>query len=138
MFDFSAWPPLHPLFVHFTSALLPVSVGLDVCGKFLRRDTMLHAGWWSMLIGTAVTPLTVLYGWRWWWSMDGAELTQRMQIHQWLGVSLMVVYLALTFWRSRFHFKSKKPTIAYLIVTIAVTLLLAWQGHLGAEMSFGT
>jgi uncharacterized membrane protein len=57
--------PLHPILVNFTAALLPVSLLSDLLGRLLKRDTLLHAGWWTLLFAAAVTPLTALAGWLW-------------------------------------------------------------------------
>lgn len=54
--------PLHPILVNFTAALVPASLLSDVLGRVLKRDTLLHAGWWMLLYAAAVTPLTALAG----------------------------------------------------------------------------
>ena len=40
-----SWNHVHPVLVHFTTALLPVSLVCDLAGKYLKRESLTAAGW---------------------------------------------------------------------------------------------
>src|SRR6266700_7555502 len=62
---FVSWDHVHPVLVHFTAALLPVSFFSDAVGKFTDRYSFTPAAWWMLLYGAIATPLTALAGWMW-------------------------------------------------------------------------
>lgn len=129
-------PPLHPILVNFTAALVPTSFASDVIGRLLKRESLRTAAWWMMLYAAIATPLTAAAGWYWLWDlgdMDHAE----MRVHQWLGTGLTLALLPLATWRYWIYRNSQWPRISYLITAGLVVLLLVVQGHLGGVMSFG-
>ena len=136
MWSFFEFPPLHPLLVHFTAALLPMSFVMELTGRIFNRDSLRAAAWWMLLTGTIVTPFTVLFGWLWLNDMD-IDIERQMFIHQWLGTVLAGVYVALTGWRGMLLVKGRKVPVVYLVVLGLMTLALFVQGHIGAQISFG-
>lgn len=50
-------PPLHPILVNTTAALLPASVLSDVLGVMLRKKSLKSAGWWTLTKGPATRNL---------------------------------------------------------------------------------
>ena len=129
-------PPLHPILVNFTAALLPVSVLSDVLGVVLRKESLKSAGWWTLLYAAAVTPLTAIAGWLWMRSMGDMDHPQ-MSVHKWLGTALAVAFVAVAWWRWRIYRCGNKPNVLYLMTVGVVALALVVQGHLGGTMSFG-
>ncbi len=125
-------PPLHPILVHFTTALVPVSFVCDLLGKILRRQSLLSTGWWTILIAAVVTPLTAFSGWMWMRQLGDIGHAE-MSIHQWVGISLAAVLPILAVWRVR----KGTPSLFYLLATGLLVLALSFQGHLGWMMSFG-
>jgi uncharacterized membrane protein len=131
-------PPLHPILVNFTAALLPASVVSDVLGRWRRKPSLTAAGWWMLCYAAIVTPFTALAGWMWLRQMSDMDV-QPMTIHKWLGTGLIVVFTALAFWRWRIHRRANEPPSAlYLMCAAVVVVLLTVQGHLGGKMSFDT
>ena len=130
-------PPLHPILVNFTAALLPVSFVSDVLGRWLRRESLSVAAWWMLCYAAAITPATAIAGWVWLRASDGMDHAE-MDIHKWLGTSLVAVFAALAWWRWRYHRAARAPSATYLTLAALVTVLLVYQGHLGGTMSFGT
>ena len=129
-------PPLHPILVNFTAALLPVSVLSDVLGVVLRKESLKSAGWWMLLYAAAVTPLTAIAGWLWMRSMGDMDHPE-MTAHKWLGTALAVAFVAVALWRWRIYRNGNKPNALYLVAVGVVALALVVQGHLGGTMSFG-
>ena len=137
-------PPLHPILVNFTAALIPVSVLSDWLGRWLKRDSLAAAGRWTMLYAAAVTPFTAAAGW--WWLLQGehGDHGPPMVVHQWLGTFLAAAAVALGVWRwladrdrTAAGGRRGHPGIAYLLAATLVVVALVVQGHLGGRMSFG-
>jgi uncharacterized membrane protein len=130
-------PPLHPILVNFTAALIPSAFVADLMGRLLGRASLHVAAWWMLLFGTVITPLTVIAGWFWLRQMQDMG-HDAMAIHQWLGTALTIVFAALAVWRWTFHRSARIPTVTYLGVACLVVAVLVYQGHLGGGMSFGS
>lgn len=131
-------PPLHPILVNFTAALVPLSLFSDVLGRLLRKPSLTSAGWWMLLYAAAVTPFTALAGWLWLRQMGGMDIPA-MAIHKWLGTALAVVFSVLVFWRWRIHRRDgAAPGALYMICAAVVVAALTFQGHLGGSMSFAS
>lgn len=133
---FIALPPLHPILVNFTAALLPAAFLSDLLGKLLGKKSLTSAGWWMLLYGAVVTPLTALAGWLWLKDMGDMQRGE-MLVHQWLGTSLALLFIPLTLWRWRLFRTDQTPGPLYLTVAGVVVAVLTLQGHLGGMMSFG-
>jgi uncharacterized membrane protein len=130
-------PPLHPLFVNFTAALIPVSFVFDLLGAWLRKDVLRAVGWWTLACAAFATPFTVLFGWLWFRSMGDADQWQ-MPIHQWLGTAAGVVVLLVAAWRGWMYRTGRHPNWMYGVVGCALLAALVFQADLGASMSFGS
>jgi uncharacterized membrane protein len=134
----SSWhmPPLHPIFVNFTAALIPASVLSDWLGRYLHRDSFHKAAWWMLLYAAVVTPITAAAGW--WWMREMKDMNDwRLPVHMWLGFSLTAVAIALAVWRGCLHRTGRAPGLAYLLVASVAVAAIVVQGELGGQMSFG-
>lgn len=129
-------PPLHPILVNFTAALVPVSVASDVLGRMLRRRSLHATGWWTLLYAALATPFTALAGWLWLRSMGDMD-HPGMAVHQWLGTALAAGLAPLVLWRGWLYRKDAVPPVTYLVVAGVLLAALVYQGHLGGTMSFG-
>ena len=128
--------PFHPMLVNFTAALIPVSFAFDLLAAWLRKEQFSTVGWWTLLAAAVVTPFTALAGWLWMRSMDHADHGQ-MAAHQWLGISLATVVIAMAAWRGWLQRRGAKPGWPYAAAAVLVFGALVYQGELGASMSFG-
>lgn len=130
-------PPLHPILVNFTAALVPASFVSDVLGRFLRRASLTASAWWMLLYATLITPFTAATGLYWMRSMDVLQHGP-MSIHKWLGIGMVFMLIVLTNWRWRFHRRATSPGWPYLIVAAVIVGALTIQGHLGGSMTFAS
>jgi len=134
-----AWNHVHPVLVHFTTALLPVSLASDVAGKLTDRYSLTPAAWWMLFYGAIATPLTAIAGWM--WASDigtaGSAFGSLLTTHRWLGLGLFVAMTALAVWRGRTFGRSEKPGAPYLAFALLVCLLLFYQGFTGGKMTLG-
>lgn len=131
------WEHLHPIMVNFTAALIPASVFSDLSGRLLRRESLRHAAWWTLLYAALVTPFTALSGWFWKRSVEAALSPELIAVHQWLGIWLACAFPVLVVWRWRFHKRGESPGVAYLVTAVTTLLALMYQGHVGGGMAFG-
>jgi uncharacterized membrane protein len=135
-----SWDHVHPILVHFTTALLPVSVFSDLLGRFTDRYSLTPAAWWMLLYGTIATPLTALAGLMWGADIEnstGGAAGSILRTHQWLGISLVIGFLFLAVWRGRIFMLEKKPSVIYLASAAIVVAALMYQGYLGGKMTMG-
>ena len=143
MFLFSSlfsWGHVHPVLVHFTTALLPVSFVSDVAGRFTDRYSLTPAAWWMLLYGAIATPLTALAGWMWAADIEklsGGSVGSTMTVHRWLGISLVLGFLFMAIWRGRIFILARKPGIIYFAAAAVVIAALMYQGYLGGNMTLG-
>jgi Predicted membrane protein len=136
LFSLFSWGHVHPVLVHFTTALLPASVASDMIGKYTQRYSLTSAAWWMLLYGAIATPLTVTAGWMW-ASEIGPEPGGTMTIHEWLGTGLVICFLVLAVWRGRIFFLNRKPGLKYLGFAGCTVAALMYQGYLGGRMTIG-
>lgn len=130
------FPPLHPILVNFTAALIPVSFAFDVLGRVTRKESLRSAGWWTLLAAVIVTPFTAFAGW-WWLRTMGEMDHSTMTIHKWLGTSLAVAVVPMVLWRGWLYRRGIPPAWPYLLALLLVVGALVYQGDLGGSMSFG-
>src|SRR5215467_14682707 len=109
---------IHPILVNFTAALIPASLASDMLGKTLRKQSLTHAAWWMLVYAAAITPFTVLAGWYWKRSVEAMLPPGTITVHQWLGTSLAVLFLALAGWRFGIHRKNRAPTVSYFLLAL--------------------
>ena len=128
---------IHPILVNFTAALIPASVFSDLSGRLLRRESLRHAAWWTLLYAALVTPGTVLSGWFWKRSIEAALSPELIAVHQWLGIGLAFAFPILVVWRWRFHQRGVSPGLAYFVTAVLTLSALMYQGHVGGSMAFG-
>ena len=131
-----SWTHIHPVLVHFTTALLPVSFVSDIAGKYSSRESFTSAAWWMLFFGAIATPLTALAGWLW-ASELGSIGGHDMSTHRWLGLSLVAGFSFMAIWRGRLFILDKKPGYAYLAFAAIVLAALMYQGYLGGKMTLG-
>jgi len=133
------WSHIHPVLVHFTTALLPVSLVSDVLGKFTHRSSLTPAAWWMLLYAALATPATAIAGWMWAGDLTGMAdaTTGAMATHQWLGTILTVCFLVLALWRGRAFRSREKPSPAYFAFAAVTVAALMYQGYLGGKMTLG-
>lgn len=133
-----SWNHVHPVLVHFTTALLPVSLVCDLTGKYLKRESLTAAGWWTLFFGAIATPFSALAGWLWISDLEtGGFHDRNLATHKWLGITLVAGFLITAIWRVRFFRADAKPGIVYLGFAGIVVVALFYQGYLGGKMTLG-
>lgn len=134
-----SWNHIHPVLVHFSTALVPASLTSDALGKYFRRDSLTAAAWWMLLYGAVATPLTVFAGWMWAADLPASvsDNLPGLMIHKWLGLFLSISFGAMAMWRKSISPSAAKPGTTYLLFGALIVGLLMFQGFLGGQMTIG-
>ena len=135
-----SWNHVHPVLVHFTTALLPVSVVSDAVGRFTDKYSLTPAAWWMLLYGALATPLTALAGWFWAAEIDaaaGGGHNSTLSTHRWLGLGLVFAFVILAVVRGRHFVLGRKPGVIYFAVAAVILAALMYQGYIGGKMTLG-
>jgi uncharacterized membrane protein len=134
-----SWNHIHPVLVHFSTALVPASLVSDAFGKYLGRNSLTVAASWMMLYGAIATPFTVVAGWLWAAGIPAAaaEHLPGLVLHKWLGLSLAIIFGVMATWRSETSLGAGMPGLPYLILGAFVMAALMFQGFLGGQMTIG-
>lgn len=131
-------PNWHPIFVHFTIALLSMSVLFFVIQAFLSEkhrwqtnlSTLAKANLW---IGIGFALVTALAGWFAYNSVNHDTPSHlAMTKHRNIALTTLGVFIILTLWSLFIRIKGKPPLLFSLAMLIAGGLLTI-TGWLGAE-----
>jgi uncharacterized membrane protein len=132
-----SWQHVHPVLVHFTTALLPASMVSDAAGKVFTRASLNQAAFWMVLYAALATPFTAFAGWMWAATIVPGHITGTLATHQYLGFFLGAAYIVLAAWRWRAFRAGGCPRAGYLVAAAAVMALLFYQGYLGGRLTLG-
>ncbi len=130
-------PNWHPIFVHFTIALLSISAVFYLAGLVLKREHLLVVARWNLWIGAVATIGTVLAGWYAYNTVthDGPSHAAMTDHRNWALVTASVfILLALwTFWKQR---GAKTVSSTFVVVMLFAAGLLAITGYKGGEVVY--
>lgn len=129
---------LHPIFVHFTIALIVVFVLLDFIGLFTRNPAYHFAAWINLIIAAIFTVATVAAG-------MAAEVMLKpsvaahdtLDVHRTLAFAVSGVLALLLIWRIALRGRfPKKGGAIYGAMGILAIALTAGTGYYGGEMVY--
>lgn len=137
-------PNWHPVFVHFSVALLSVSVGLHLLDRVLpdgtlRRELAVTANW-SLWLGALFAAITVVAGWFAYNSVTHDEPSHAaMTVHRNWGLATLAAFLALALWSGWMRRRATmpvRPGIIFLLLLVAGGVLLAGTAWRGGELVY--
>jgi uncharacterized membrane protein len=134
-----SWNHIHPVLVHFSTALVPASLASDILGRYLNRKSLSSAAWWMILYAAIATPLTAAAGlmWAFQFPAPAAAHLPGLSTHMWLGLFLTITFGVLTVWRGKIFAGAYPPGAIYLLSNAVVVAALMYQGFLGGQMTIG-
>ena len=155
--------PIHPNLVHLTVGLVVIGIAFDIAGAFypierrlfrflalpVTRSALHDVGWYNLLAGVVTAFFTVAAGL---YEMLLAEplpgvtsafglgSLDTMLWHGVGGVALLLLLTAMVVWRGfqRFAWRrdmGRQVQWSYLLAGVALVLLLAVHGTLGAQLA---
>ncbi len=133
-------PNLHPIFVHFTVALLSLSVGLYAVTPFIKsplKEQWLTVARWTLWFGAGITIITGLAG------LDAYNTVAHdtpshlaMTDHKNWAIVTIVLFLALASWSIVWARKGKQLGMAFIICMIIAGSVLASTAWRGGEVVY--
>lgn len=129
-------PNWHPIFVHFTVALLAVATALHLLSHFMPdgglADQWATVARWNLWFGTGVTLLTVAAGWYAFYTVGhDAPSHAAMTGHRNWAMATLTLFLGIAAWKYFLHRHGRGRSglfTAVLVVAAAVLLSTAWRG----------
>jgi uncharacterized membrane protein len=127
----------HPIFVHFSVALLTVATGFYLLASIFRKAA-LRGQWiavaeWNLWVGFGLTACTLLFGWIAFntVSHDSDAVHELMEAHALLALITFGGFAVLTLWSVR-HRRSggypSWPFIGLLLICFGLLAATGWRG----------
>lgn len=132
----------HPIFVHFTVALLATSVVLYCIAlparKAAWRGRLLAGAELNLWIGAAITVVTVAFGWIAFQTVphDEQAVHELMALHRNVALATLAGFAALAAVSIRHRRNVGYPSILFVIALLAALAGLAATGLLGGKLVF--
>ncbi len=129
-------PNWHPLFVHFTVALLTISVVLFTLTKVVTNwrleDQWLATAYWNLWIGVAISVVTVIAGFIAFNSVEHDTPSHvAMLDHRLWALLTFALFFVMAIW-AVIQYRSEKPPTTLFICILLVGLFMlsstAWRG----------
>ncbi len=138
--NFEIIPNWHPIFVHFSIALLSISSALLIIGKFapqkyLWRNTALTVSRWNLLIGATISIITVLAGWYAYNTVNHDEPSHlAMTSHMKWALVTFSLFVVVATW----SLITRKKEVGFLLTAFQLfaTLMLLVTGLKGGELVY--
>lgn len=140
-------PNWHPILVHFTVALLSVSVALFLIESFVRKRPwhiqLVTVARWNLWLGALAAVATVIAGFDAFNSIPHSSENQHLAMldHRKWALSTAGLFIVLAAWslsaslRGKADFSKAKNFVFVSLMTIA-GLMLATTGYKGAELVY--
>ena len=134
-------PNWHPIFVHFTVALITVSSLCYLIGFFTNKypfgKELLIVGRWCLWFGALAAIATVIAGFIAYYSVAHDTLShEAMTIHRNWAIATFIVIVVAAAWSTWTYIKAKTaPFVFVLLMLIAFSLVSVTAWH-GAEVVY--
>lgn len=133
---FQILPNWHPIFVHFSVALLTVAAALHLASHFVSKPALANqwtiAARWNLWIGIGLTLLTVAAGWYAYYTVDhDAPSHAAMTVHRNWAMVTLALFLGIAAWEYYLHRHSKGKGWLFtglLVIAAALLISTAWHG----------
>jgi uncharacterized membrane protein len=129
-------PNWHPIFVHFTVALVFLSGALFVLSRLVTNwrleDQWLATAYWSLWIGALISVGTVIAGWYAFNSVEHDTVAHEAMIeHRNLALVTFIVIAIMAIWSLVQYVKEQSPSLVFLgcmVLSVATIGSTAWHG----------
>lgn len=135
-------PNWHPIFVHFTVALLTISVALFAVSKIVTswrlEDQWAAAAYWNLWIGTLLSIATVAAGWYAFGTVDhdDAALSAMVEHRAW-ALAAFGLFAVLAVWAVVQYNAEKKPSALFVVCGLVGLVLLFAAARHGGDLVYG-
>ena len=129
-------PNWHPIFVHFTIALLSISALFYLAGLITKKDVFYTVGKWNLWVCALITVCTVLAGLQAAGTVDhDAQSHAAMMNHRNWALGTASVFAVLAAW-SVFKHRKAAPTAIFTVLLLLASGALAVTGYKGGELVY--
>lgn len=130
-------PNWHPIFVHFTLALLSVSLGLFIVGKFVKCDQAILVAKWNLWMGAGISLFTLVAGvYAYNTVAHDTPSHEAMTEHRNWALATMALLVPVVIWSVVSHRQKKPVSMGFLALFLVVGGLLASTGWHGGEVVY--
>ncbi len=128
----------HPLVVHFPIALLFMSALFYFIGVFVKKESLIEAGKWTLWSGTLFAIVTVVTGLQAAYTVPHNDESHRiMVVHQNMGYVILGISIVLSVWLLIVKASiPKKGRLVFLVALALLNLILIQQADLGGRMVY--
>ena len=134
-------PNWHPIFVHFTVALLTMSVIFYWLGRFIPSQRWQHEfiiiARWCLWATAIITIITVSLGFYAYYTVAHDEIVHVvMTTHRnWAVIALVIIWL-ITLWSWFIYRRNKKISVFFLMALLFVLATVTVTAWYGGELVF--
>lgn len=129
---------LHPVFVHFSAALLVAGGAAESLGILAVRERVERLGSVLVVLGTLSLVPTVVTGFLAENTLDvPASVAPLLSGHERIGLSILAVFLSSQLWKG--WFRGRVPPgqrFLYAALLLFGVVLVGWGAFLGGEMVY--
>ncbi len=137
MMNMEMIPNWHPLLVHFTIALLSISVVLYLTGYIFKKPHLLLVGRWNLWIGAVFTIGTIVAGFDAYNTVTHDALSHAaMTDHKKWAIPTGSVFIGLAVWALWKHRGAETVHLGFVLIMLLASLSLAITGYKGAEVVY--
>lgn len=134
-------PNWHPVFVHFTVALISISALCYFIGylaiKYAIGKELLIVGRWCLWLGALASIATVTAGFIAYYSIvHDAPSHEAMMIHRNWAIATFITLLSVSAWSVWFYLKNKVVSFVFVLGVLISFLLVSVTGWHGAELVY--
>ncbi len=134
-------PNWHPIFVHFTVALISISAALFVITKVVTNwrleDQWLATAYWNLWFGALLAIITVAAGWYAFNTVDhDTPSHEAMKIHRDIALGTFALLIVMGIWGVVQYKKEKSPTLLFVIFMAIAAGGVGVTGWHGAELVY--
>lgn len=135
---FEVIPNWHPLFVHFSIALLSMStfffVGLKLTSKSSVQQPLNVMAYWNLWLGTGFAIVTAIAGWYAYNSVaHDTPSHEAMTDHRNWALMTLSVFIIISIWSFKQYKSAKQASMAFTLAVIMAFGLLVSTGWRGSE-----
>ncbi len=135
---FENMPPLHPIFVHYTIALLSIGLLCEILSRIIKTDTLKNVAWWNLLFGFMAVIATAITG-----LIDeesvphSGEVREIVETHEALGLSALGIFILLfiIYTLMRVDILRKYAVLALIVWIIGVVIIFT-GGLFGGKLVY--
>ncbi|TVQ42230.1 MAG: DUF2231 domain-containing protein [Gloeocapsa sp. DLM2.Bin57] len=128
--------PIHAIVVHFVIAMVIISFIFEVAGYITKRQSLLNAAWWNLLVAGVMIFVAIFFGQ---FEAGLAEPSQAAQPvlnrHMAVGWLLLLLLPQLTLWQGITRYRNpSKVSLLQLGAKLIIVVLVFYQVMLGTQV----